>query len=104
MSASESEGGQDDDDVLGFPGDGCVDKTDANPDVFGEQDEEGDDSRMDETGVQNYVRSGRAAGFTRLASILPRRRRHTDVERVGTGEDYGCTSSCCRPARSLKHL
>ena len=44
MSVPVSEGGQDDDDVLGFPGDGCVDKTDANPDVFGEQDEEGDDS------------------------------------------------------------
>ena len=51
MSAPASEGGQDDDDVLGFPGDGCVDKTDANPDVVGEQDEEGDDSRMDETGA-----------------------------------------------------
>jgi hypothetical protein len=27
-----------------------VDKTDANPGVFGEQDEEGDDSRMDAAG------------------------------------------------------
>ena len=42
MSAPASEGVQDDDDILGFPGDGSVDKTDANPGVFGEQDEEGD--------------------------------------------------------------
>ena len=55
MSAPASEGAtegrQDDDDVLGFPGDGFVDNTDANPGVLGEQDEEGDDSRMDETGL-----------------------------------------------------
>ena len=44
MSAPASEGAtegrQDDDDVLGFPGDGFVDNTDANPGVLGEQDEE----------------------------------------------------------------
>ena len=55
MSAPTSEGAtegrQDDDDVLGFPGDGFVDNTDANPGVLGEQDEEGDDSRMDEAGA-----------------------------------------------------
>ena len=50
MSAPASEGGQDDDDILGFPGNGFVDKTDANPRVLGEQDEEGDDTRIDETG------------------------------------------------------
>ena len=50
MSVSESEGGQDDDDILGFPGDGFVDKTDTDPGVIGEQDEEGDDTRIDETG------------------------------------------------------
>ena len=50
MSAPVSEGGQDDDDILGFPGDRFVDKTDSNPGVLGEQDEEGDDTRMDETG------------------------------------------------------
>jgi hypothetical protein len=48
MSASASEGGKDDDDILGFPGDGFVNKTDANPGVIGEQ--EGDDTRMDEAG------------------------------------------------------
>ena len=50
MWAPALEGGQDDDDILGFPGDGFVDKTDVNPGVFGEQDEEGDDTRIDETG------------------------------------------------------
>jgi hypothetical protein len=45
MSAPALEGGQDDDDILGFPGDGFVDKTDVNPGVPGEQDEEGDDAR-----------------------------------------------------------
>jgi hypothetical protein len=44
MSAPALEGGQDDDDILGFPGDGFVDKTDVNPGVLGEQDEEGDDA------------------------------------------------------------
>jgi hypothetical protein len=47
---SDSEGGQDDDDILGFPGDGFVDKTDANSGVLGEQDEKGDDTRMEESG------------------------------------------------------
>jgi hypothetical protein len=31
MSAPETEGGQDYDDILGFPGDGFKDKDDANP-------------------------------------------------------------------------
>ena len=48
MSAPALEGGQDDDDILGFPGDGFVDKTDANPGVLVEQDEEGDDTRSNE--------------------------------------------------------
>jgi hypothetical protein len=52
MSAPALEGGQDDDDILGFPGDGFVDKTDANPGVFVEQDEEGDDSRSNEGSVK----------------------------------------------------
>ncbi len=63
MSASASEGvtegRQDDDDVLGFPGDGFVDNTDTNPVVFGEQDEEGDDSRMDEAGAASFQGSGK---------------------------------------------
>jgi hypothetical protein len=50
MSTSASEGEQDDDDILGFPGDGFVDKTDPDPGVLGEQDEEGDDTRIDESG------------------------------------------------------
>jgi hypothetical protein len=33
MSAPALEGGEDDDDMLGFPGDGFVDKTDVNPGV-----------------------------------------------------------------------
>ncbi len=49
MSAPVSEGGQDDDEILGFPGDGVVDKTDSNPGVLGEH-HEGDDSRIDEAG------------------------------------------------------
>ena len=63
MSAPASEGAtegrQDDDDVLGFPGDGFVDNTDANPGVLGEQDEEGDDSRMDEAGAASSQGSGK---------------------------------------------
>ncbi len=47
MSAPVTEGGQDDDDILGFPGDGFEDKTDGNPGVIGKQDEEGDDTQMD---------------------------------------------------------
>ena len=47
MSAPVAEGGQDDDDILGFPGDVFEEKTDANPGVLGEQDEEGDDTQMD---------------------------------------------------------
>ena len=31
MSVPEAEGGQDQDDILGFPGDGFKDKDDANP-------------------------------------------------------------------------
>ena len=49
MSAPVAEGGHDDDDILGFPGDGFEDKTDTNPGVFGEQDEEGDETQMDVT-------------------------------------------------------
>jgi hypothetical protein len=48
MSAPPLEGGQDDDDILGFPGDGFVDKTDVNPGVLVEQDEEGEDTRSNE--------------------------------------------------------
>ncbi len=48
ISAPVSEGGQDDD-ILGFPGDGFEEKTDPNPGVLGEQDEEGDDTQMDVT-------------------------------------------------------
>ena len=58
-SEGVTEGRQDDDDVLGFPGDGFVDNTDANPDVLGEQDEEGDDSRMDEAGAASSQGSGK---------------------------------------------
>ncbi len=36
MSTPVSEGGQDDDDIFGFPGDGFVDKTDTVPGVIGE--------------------------------------------------------------------
>ena len=46
MSASVEEGDQDDDDILGFPGDGFEDKTDPNPGVLREQDEEGDDTQL----------------------------------------------------------
>ncbi len=35
MSAPALEGGQDDDDILGCPGDGFVDKTDGNPSTRG---------------------------------------------------------------------
>ena len=59
VSEGATEGRQDDDDVLGFPGDGFVDNTDANPGVLGEQDEEGDDSRMDETGAASSQGSGK---------------------------------------------
>jgi hypothetical protein len=55
MSAPALEGGQDDDDILGFPGDGFVDKTDANPGVLVEQDEEGEDPRSKE-GMFNVCR------------------------------------------------
>ena len=58
-SEGATEGRQDDDDVLGFPGDGFVDNTDANPGVIGEQDEEGDDSRMDEEGAASSQGSGK---------------------------------------------
>ncbi len=47
MSAPTAEGGQDDDDILGFPGDLFEEKTDGNPGVLGEQDEECDDTQMD---------------------------------------------------------
>jgi hypothetical protein len=57
MSASALEGGQDDDDILGFPGDGFVDKTDANPGVIVEQDEEGDDARNNEVSVKKRRKS-----------------------------------------------
>jgi hypothetical protein len=57
MSAPVLEGGQDDDDILGFPGDGFVDKTDANPGVLVEQDEEGDDARSNEDSVKKHRKS-----------------------------------------------
>ena len=57
MSAPALEAGQDDDDILGFPGDGFVDKTDANPDVIVEQDEEGDDARNNEVSVKKRRKS-----------------------------------------------
>ena len=57
MSAPALEGGQDDDDILGIPGDGFVDKTDENPGVLGEQDEEGDDTRRNEGSVKKRRKS-----------------------------------------------
>ena len=57
MSAPALEGGQDDDDILGFPGDGFVDKTDANPGVLVEQDEEGDDTRRNEDSAKKRRKS-----------------------------------------------
>jgi hypothetical protein len=57
MSAPVLEGGQDDDDILGFPGDGFVDKTDTTPGVLGEQDEEGDDSRRNEGSARKWRKS-----------------------------------------------
>ena len=57
MSAPVMEGAQDDDDILGFPGDGFVDKTDANPGVLGEQDEEGDDARSNDGRVKKRRKS-----------------------------------------------
>ena len=57
MSAPGLEGGQDDDDILGFPGDGFVDKTDSNPGVLVEQDEEGDDTRSNEGSVKKHRKS-----------------------------------------------
>ena len=57
MSAPALEGGQDDDDILGFPGDGFVDKTDANPGVLVEQDEEGDDARSNEDSAKKRRKS-----------------------------------------------
>jgi hypothetical protein len=49
MSAFAEEGGQDDDDILGFPRNGFEDKPDSNPGVRTEQDEEGDETQMQET-------------------------------------------------------
>jgi hypothetical protein len=49
MSAPAEEGGQDDDDILGFPRNGFEDKPDSNPGVHTEQDEEGDETQMQET-------------------------------------------------------
>ena len=51
MSEPAAEGDQDDDDILGFPGDGFwfEDQPDANPGVLMEQDEEGDETPMEET-------------------------------------------------------
>jgi hypothetical protein len=57
MSAPALEGGQDDDDILGFPGDGFVDKTDANPGVLVEQDEEGEDPRSNEGSAKKRKKS-----------------------------------------------
>ncbi len=59
MSAPTSEGAtegrQDDDDVLGFPGDGFVDNTDTNPDVSG-----------------NRMRKVMTHEWTRQVLLLPR--------------------------------
>jgi hypothetical protein len=68
MSAPVSEGVQDDDDILGFPGDGFVDKTDTNPGVLGEQDEEGDDTRIDETGGASSLGSDKKRKKTVVVS------------------------------------
>jgi hypothetical protein len=51
------EGRQDDDDILGIPGDGFVDKTDVNPGVPGEHDEEGDDARSNEGSARKRRKS-----------------------------------------------
>jgi hypothetical protein len=57
MSAPALEGRQDDDDILGIPGDGFVDKTDVNPGVPGEHDEEGDDARSNEGSARKRRKS-----------------------------------------------
>ena len=64
MSAPAEEGGQDDDDILGFPGDGFEDKTDANPGVSTEQDQEGDDPQMDEVAGSSVQDSGKKSKKT----------------------------------------
>ena len=51
MSAPEEEGGQDYDDMFGFPGDGFKDKDDADPDETTETDFHAGDTPMDDTGV-----------------------------------------------------
>jgi hypothetical protein len=50
MSATEQEGGQDDDGVLGFPGDGFKDNDDTDPDETTARDLDCGDTLMDETG------------------------------------------------------
>ena len=69
MSATAAEGGQGDDDILGFPGDGFEDKTDATPGVLGEQDEEGDTHKWTWTLVvlcRSVSRSARKVLWFRL--------------------------------------
>ena len=51
MSAPEEEGGQDYDDILGFPGDGFRDKDDVEPDETRARDLDAGDAPMDETGA-----------------------------------------------------
>ena len=50
MSAPVEEGGQDYDDILGFPGDGFKDNDDTDPDETTARDLDGGDTPMDETG------------------------------------------------------
>ena len=83
MSAPASEGVQDDDDILGVPGDGFVHKTDANPGVHGEQDEEGDDTRIDEAGGASSLGSAKKRRKTAVVSpdgfVADRRTRITCI-------------------------
>ena len=51
MSAPEEEGGQDYDDMFGFPGDGFKDKDDADPDETTETDLDAGDAPMDDAGA-----------------------------------------------------
>ena len=51
MSAPEEEGGQDYDDILGYPGDGSKDKDDTDPDETTETHLDAGDSPMDDAGA-----------------------------------------------------
>jgi hypothetical protein len=60
MSAPAAEGGQDYDDILGFPGDGFKDKDDANPAEAREPAVDGGDTQMNEEAAgscQSFVRA-----------------------------------------------